>query len=263
MSELEQAQELRGSPDEYKSYLYYGPGGSGKTTLFLNLPGEKILLDVDNKAHAMEHIPPEVRKHCKVWTLGPKAEFERLEVISKATKIKDNPPSFQRIVATINELLDLARKCKRSGEPFPYKWAGLDSWTEVSDLIFAKVKFDQGVSQMSWKDWGILHANNLAVVNGFLQLPCNRVIIAHDVHTTIRDPQTEQVLAESIRPAVAGQLKDTFAKYFDEVYYFKGRQRSGDYQIQTVKDNLLVARTSRNIPSEILIDKTTKQLILK
>lgn len=262
MGELDQAQELSATTPGPPSTLYYGPPGSGKTTLALHKPGKKFLIDADNKAHEMENLPPWVRDACTVWSCPDTIPGGQLDVIAKATKIRSDPSGFRRIVTVINELLAIARDGKREGKVFPYEVVILDSWTAVSDHAFDKVKYDQGVSKLSWQEWGLLHANNVAVLKGLLQLPCERIVIAHDVHKTIRDPETQEVKEEYIRPAVPGQLSDTFAKYFTEVYYFLGRERSGDYKIQTVRDRLLVARTAKGLPPEVVISQETKQFKL-
>ena len=49
-----------------RSYLFYGPAGSGKTTLAAMHPGKrKLWLDVDQKLHEMEVLPN--RESIKVW----------------------------------------------------------------------------------------------------------------------------------------------------------------------------------------------------
>lgn len=261
MSELENAVALT-SDTRPPSYLLYGPPGSGKTTYFLYRPGKKFLIDVDNKAHEIENLPREVRESTTVWSC-PDTLSGPLEVIGKATKIKNDPQGFRRTINVINELVDLARQCRRENKPFPYDAIGLDSWSAVGDHIEEKIKHDQERTKLSFNDWGLLRANNIAVLKGILQLPCERYIIAHDVHKTVRDKETQEVKEEYIRPAILGQLSETFGKYFTECWYFRGRHRSGDYQIQTVKDDLLMARTAKaNMPPEVFIDQVTKQLKL-
>jgi len=49
---------------------------------------------------------------------------------------------------------------------------------------------------------------------------------------------------------VAGQLGNNLNRYFTEAYYFLGRQRGGDYKIQTITDQRISARTSSGLPPE-------------
>jgi AAA domain len=275
MSELEHSGPL-GPSGQPKSYLYYGPPGSGKTTFAAYLEREgkllkKFWVDVDNKLREMENLPPDVRAAITIWACDEQlGDPERIQIPSapnpkdphKGTLIEREPRGIRRTVDCINELLSLARACRRDSKPFPYDVVVLDSLTSCSEHTIRKVMFDQRIAFMSERNWGLVTQTMLELYRGFLQLPCERVVIAHSRTYQIRDRETDTVMDEYIRPHIVGQLAETIAKDFSEVYFFHGRERSGQYKIQTVKDRLLVARTTRDIPPEIFIDPKTKQMIL-
>ena len=278
MSELERAIALETSKPTGKSYLFYGPPGAGKTTFAAWLRdreggfSRKFWVDVDNRLQELENLPPPVRASITTWSCDEQlGDPERITIPSapnprdphKGTLIEREPLGLRRTVACINELGALSRQCKRDNKLFPYDVVVLDSLTSVSEHAIQKVMFDQRLAFMSERNWGLVTQSLLQTYRGFLQLPCERIVIAHSRRFQIRDKEDDsRVIEEYIRPHVVGQLAEHIAKDFTEVYYFLGRERDGTYRIQTVKDRLLVARTSRDLPPEVRIDPTTKQFIL-
>jgi AAA domain len=137
----------------------------------------------------------------------------------------------------------------RLGTALPYDVVVLDTITSVGDHWTSLLMYTHKVSFMTERLWGIYLAGMQEYINGFLQLPCDRIVIAHEKRNV--DEDTKQ---EAIRPSVAGQLGNNINRYFTEAYYFKGRERSGVYKIQTITDNRISARTSSGLPPEAVAD---------
>lgn len=256
MGELDKVTVLE-AREGRKSYLFYGPPASGKTTEALKLmalsKSDSLLIDVDEKGHEMEMLIKQLAcPRIKVWQPQEPLTGESI-IIARSPdaanpkigeKIEFEPKGLRRTVTLVNELLALARK----PEPFPYDFVTLDSWSRTCDHVIRKCMFDHGVAFMTQRLWGVITTTLTNVLSGFLQLPCNRIIIAHERHRIIRDQATDTIKREDIRPASIGQTSDTMGREFSEIWYFKGKNRSSNtYQIQTVGDGLLYARNSRGL----------------
>jgi hypothetical protein len=160
----------------------------------------------------------------------------------KGTVPSKKPLGYEKLVTVTNELLN-----KRA--QFPYDVVVLDTITSVGDHWTSLLMYTHKVSYMTERLWGIYLAGMQEYINGFLQLPCDRIVIAHEKRNV--DEDTKQ---EAIRPSVAGQLGNNLNRYFTEAYYFKGRERSGIYKLQTVTDHRISARTSSGLPAEVVAD---------
>lgn len=253
MSELETSKPLVISAAS-KSYLLYGAGGSGKTTFALQHPGHGYVLDMDQKLAEMENLPLDVQKRITVWTPNVPLGGKEIQIpyspdaknVSAGEQIKEEPLGFRKLVNVTNELLALARK----PGPFPYDFVVLDSLSRADDHLIYQIMWRHKVTFMTERLWGLVGRALSEYINGFLQLPCVRIIIAHDKF--IQDEESGRI---SIKPLVVGSkvMTDNLPTFFSEVYYFKGRQSDGAYKIQTGKDYTLSARTTKGLAFEEVI----------
>lgn len=264
MSELASAQPLtdvRGP----KSYLFYGPGGSGKTQLATQHPGKKkFFIDVDERLHELV-LSAQVKASITRWVPAVPLGATQVQIVEvdptrrdvyKGTQIKERPQGYDKTVAVINELLFLHYQCKKTGEAFPFDCVILDSLTRLVDHLIYLVMYQHRVTNMTQTLFGVEGRNLKEAIMGFLQLPCDRILIAHSAHIEKRDDQSGALIYERIRPHVFGSdaLRNELNTYFSEVYYFLGRQRNGKYIIQTATDRLAPARTAKGLEFEQEID---------
>lgn len=243
-----------------KTYLWYGPPGSGKTTAFAKHPGKrKLLLDVDDKIGELENLTAEEKSRIQVWRCDEPLTGDSVTFTSVDPTRKDvyknfdhngkEPQGYHKVRKVVNELLSL----KAKGD-FPYDAVGLDSLTRVSDHMVSLVMWTHKVTQMTETLWGTVSTNMNSFIQGFLRLPCDRLILAHDKHQVKRDREGN-ILEEVTRPLIVGQMANYIAQHFSEVYYFLGCDRNGKYRIQTVTDKVLPARTSKKLAREDDVDK--------
>src|SRR5437868_13678432 len=137
MAGLADAQSLtKAAESGSKSYLFYGPPGTWKTTLATKHWGKrKFWIDVDEKLSEMEHITSTERETITVW--APHESLVPGEVmvtnidrtrrdVTQGSKILRQPRGYLKTVEVVNELLQLAKKASEGGEAFPYDLVVLD-----------------------------------------------------------------------------------------------------------------------------------------
>lgn len=248
-----------------KSYLFYGPPGTGKTTFALAHPGKrKLLLDADDKAHEMENLTPGQLTGVTVWQpkelLTPRGiSFIEVDPTRKDPKrgfvSGESPKGYQRQVDVTNELLGLASK----GE-FPYDVVIWDSGSQTVEHLIRAILHRHSYGSMNETLWGVFGSNFNEYLQGFLRLPCDRIVIFHDRHVTKRDREGH-ITEEYTRPSVYGQAGLQIARFFSEVYYFLGSRavQNGSkvervYEIQTCADAILPARTTKGLDFKQVLD---------
>lgn len=267
MSQLELAEQLQLGQSGNKSYLYWGPPGTGKTELSLKHPGKKFVIDADDKLGEVERLTDQERSLITRWRHGEplgSASGITWSVIDPTRKNVykgfdasiPKPLGYDKTRLVTNELLALAKTCKEKNEPYPYDCAIHDSMTATSDHLVLATMHAHGATAMTETLWGVVTNNLKAYIDGFLLLPCDRIIIMHDKEIIKRDKESGAILDQKTRPLIVGQMANYIARYFSEVYYFLGRSRDGKYRIQTAADKNLPARTSKNLEFEQEIDPT-------
>jgi hypothetical protein len=249
MSELAGVAPLSDTKATGRSYLFYGPPGSGKTTLATMHPGKrKLWLDMDQKLHEMTTLAN--RANISVWAPHePLGNPDRIEIpwspdpknVQAGQIPTKKPQGYERLVGVTNELL-LAAK----GGKLDYDCVVLDTLTAVGDHWTRLLMYTHRVSFMTERLWGIYLAGMMEYLNGFLTLPCDRIVLCHEKRRT--DEDTKQ---DIVRPSVAGQMGDNLVRFFSEAYWLSGRERSGKYKLQTVTANGAAARTSVGLEPEV------------
>lgn len=247
MSELERVRTIPEAAIS-RSFLLYGPAGAGKTTLAAHRGGMMLWLDMDQKIQEMGVLPnkPNIRS----WSPGePLGNPDRIDIpyspdpknVTQGTIPTKKPMGYEKLVQVTNELLTQAHKDPN----FPYDCVVLDTLTAVGDHWQRLLMYTHRVSFMTERLWGIYLAGMMEYLNGFLTLPCDRIVICHEKRRI--DEDTRQ---DIIRPSVAGQMGDNLVRFFTEAWYLKGRERSGKYKLQTVTADGAAARTSSKLEPE-------------
>lgn len=260
MGELDKAASLTTATAEgTKSYLFYGPPGTWKTTLAVHHPGKKKLyMDIDEKLTEMEHLTATQREAITVWQ--PKVSLIPAGVmisnidrtrrdVTMGTKILDRPKGYDRSVAVVNELLDLAKK-----GTFPYDCVIIDSLTRLMDHLELLVLFQHDCTILNETLYGVVKTNIKSFVSGFLRLPCDRIMITHDKQRTKKNKEGD-IIEQTVRPNITGAMSEEIMGYFSEGYYFLGSNDKGKtWMIQTGADQIKPARTTKPLGYEQKID---------
>src|SRR5215468_1017060 len=223
MSEMARISDLGPAPSR-KSYLFYGPPGAGKTTLAAKHPGKrKLWLDMDQKLAEMSWSNTE---GMSVWTPDePLGNPDRIDIpyspdpkdVHKGTIPGKKPMGYEKLVNVSNELLRAAGTVT------------------------------------------LVAGNESKTIDAF---PYDVVIL--DTLTAVGDHWTRLLMythrvsfmTERLWGIYLAGMQEYINRYFTEAYYFLGRQRSGEYRLQTITDTRIAARTSSGLPPETTADAT-------
>ena len=259
MSELEHIEALIAGPSTgSKSYLFYGPGGTGKTTLAAKHPGKrKLWLDIDRKLREQTNLTQQERDSIQIWEPDELLVPDGIKLAATDPKRKDasvgftpgiEPRAFRRMCDLINELGNTPK------DKFPFDMICLDSGTQASEHLARLVLYRHRMGSMTQTLWGIFGSWWLEVINSFLSLPCDKVFIAHDRIVSKRD-KDEKIIEEFTRPSIPGAVGLNLVQKFSEAYFFLGTNDQGaTYRIQTKPDFIVPARTTKQLAFRQTID---------
>ena len=141
---------------------------------------------------------------------------------------------FEDIEEAYNELRAGSLKGK-------YQAVALDSITEIQkackDWIMAKSGKD-----MEQRDWGTLAMRIERMVRAFRDLPMHVVI------TALEDTETDKSTGEvKVMPALQGSVQKQLPAYFDEVFYFFGKEVEIEDGRKEIKGHILTRNSGKYI----------------
>lgn len=254
MSELERAAPLT-KVSRRKTYLFWGPGGSGKTTLAAKHPGKrKLWLDIDDKLGEMENFTDEERSKITVWTPGVAIGADTIQVVQvdpkranvyTGTMIASEPKGYKKIVDITNELLQSA-----ADEKFEWDCVILDTLTRTMDHLEYLTMYAHKTSLMQETLYGVTKRNIKEYLTNLFRLPCDVIVCAHEKHVEKRDKTTNTVIESFTRPLVVGTIATELVNMVTEAYYFQGSRSNGKWYIQTQTDRTITARTAKKLDRE-------------
>lgn len=267
MSQLERAVPLSTAP-KHRSFCFYGPAGSGKSTAMTMHPGRGFVIDSNAKLHEMDNITPDTRQRITIWQPSAPLSAEDIRVTTVDPKRRDPregaarqwsviPKGYAEIIEVTNDLLKLAIKCKKENEPFPYDWIGHDSLTHTMAHMNYAVMQRHGVNMLTQTLYDVVKRDIMDYLDGWLRLGriagVDTIFICHS-REYIRMDDDGRIVSEKTKPNIVGQLRDELFTHFTEVYYFRGGSPNGKWYIQTYTDGKLEARTSRKLAAVQEVD---------
>ena len=237
---------------KYRSFLFYGPPGSGKTWASMDIfPSlNKFVIDTDNKlAMSLECHPrlAEITRLTQVFTPTHRLSedaigFSTVEAVKKGDvpatvkgTVPKNAKGYMEIVNFLNN--DLSTLIQEHN----VEVVVLDTLSAISDHLIYRILETHMKSSMTLPLWGIYRNNLNEFVKGFLGLPCHRIVCAH---TNVREDEVTKEV--HVRPSIMGSYRDDIAKEFVEAWHFEGL-RGSDYMVRTAGTSKYMARTAKKL----------------
>lgn len=247
-----------------------GKPGSGKTTLACQMPGPKLLIDVDGKCQEMINLQNQIKSgELTIYTMKNALVNQRLSdrALNPEKGMKKEPQGYVEILNVLNDIMDgveettdgLGNTIKLQG----YKTYILDTYSRLMNHMkrlliyhrtngkFGKFNESSASDDVNWPSWGTYLANNEELSEACAKyLPGHFVCCVHEQHRTTIDPLTGSEVDKGYWPMIQGSFRELFGSYFNEVYHLEGASKKKDspkvWTLRTAGKNYN-ARTSLNL----------------
>ena len=264
-SQLDRAHLLQ-EASRQRTYAFWGPGGSGKSTAMCLHPGKGFVIDSNRKLHEMRNLDDATRKRITIWQPEAALAGEEIDVATINPKKPDEgadgmwkvqPKGYEEIMQVTNDLLRLAYKCRTEGTPFPYDWVGHDSLTHTLMHLEQAVMARHHKTVIPLALYKVVKRDILRYLEGWHRISTvakiDTILIAHSMPIYERDEEGAHKLLK-YEPIVTGALRETLFTDFTEVYFFRGGSSDGKWRVQTFNDSRAEARTSSKLERIQVVD---------
>lgn len=197
------------SSEEGISVCLYGESGTGKSTIASTFPGPIL------------------------WCIRSGGKFPG-EI--KSVAIEDRKKIKKLVLATSKDLIDAVEYLENEGK---FRTIVIDNLSGFSDMTMAEIlELDKLPEQLSWgdaqqSDWGKLGVQCKEIWRKVLDLPINRVFIAHQRNFTSDDSRASELdLIPSIGPSLTPTLANWINAACDNVCQCFKRQKTVTKQVK-------------------------------
>lgn len=226
-------------PSKPPNVLIYGEVGTGKTA-FLETLGERVeILDCDDG----------LRSGLKI---DDKWKPERLKI--EAKQFLEPTPGSRAVAFSQIKKYVYALEPEIVAKRFKPQILALDSLTTFADAALNYIMYNSNKLGQApeIQHWGLAFNEIKNVLGVMKSLPIPVVLIAHEQVKTVGKGTDKE---DRFEIAIQGKnLPSQITRYFDEIWYFKAKPDGGGKfkrVLQTVSDNLKVARSRACLPNEV------------
>lgn len=234
------------------TFLFFGPPGSGKTTMWstlCDLDLHPYVLDADRKVCDMPAIRALVDEGRvtvqEIQSPLSEGDLRTKMIMGTKGKITRQPQGYLEVCDWVTSLYDMP-ECDRKG-----KVPVIDSLTKVIEHMRRMVLYVQGKASLEFAEWGFILSNLEELFDQFYNSPFeHKIIVCHD--QTEKDELTGRV---KTMPLIEGSMRGKAGAYVSEMYYFYTQGSNPDYMIQTKPSGLIhQARSSMDLPTYLPAD---------